>query len=71
MPLSHYFQCIFAAHSAVLLKAESPADKAEWLNKLASVILAKGGQVKGESGPPLRQSLSDGSLVSFQIILTS
>ncbi|KAF3439322.1 hypothetical protein FNV43_RR17599 [Rhamnella rubrinervis] len=56
------YKTVLKAHSAVLLKAESPADKAEWLNKLSSVILAKGGQVKGESGPPLRQSLSDGSL---------
>lgn len=53
----------FAAHSAVVLKAENMVDKTEWVNKLTSVILAKGGQVKGEPGPPLRQSLSDGSLV--------
>ncbi|XP_048334931.2 dynamin-2B-like isoform X2 [Ziziphus jujuba] len=56
------YKTVLKAHSAVLLKAESMADKTEWLNKLTSVILAKGGQVKGEPGPPLRQSLSDGSL---------
>ncbi|KAL0456322.1 UNVERIFIED_CONTAM: Dynamin-2A [Sesamum latifolium] len=38
------------------------AEKTEWLNKLRNVISAKGGQVKGESGPPMRHSLSDGSL---------
>ncbi|KAK4391296.1 Dynamin-2A [Sesamum angolense] len=44
------------------LKAETMAEKTEWLNKLRSVISSKGGQVKGESGPPMRHSLSDGSL---------
>ena len=46
------------------------ADKTEWLNKLRNVISSKGGQVKGESGPPIRQSLSDGSLVSNCISLS-
>lgn len=41
------------------------ADKVEWLNKLRHVIGSKGGQVKGDNGVPMRQSLSDGSLVSF------
>lgn len=48
-----------------MLKAESMADKVEWLNKLRTVIGAKGGQVKGDIGTPMRQSLSDGSLVSI------
>lgn len=52
-----------AAHSAVVLKAENMAEKTQWLNKLRSVISSKGGEVKGESGPPVRHSLSDGSLV--------
>ncbi|XP_022716442.1 dynamin-2A-like [Durio zibethinus] len=56
------YKTVLKAHSAVILKAESIADKAEWLGKLRNVIESKGGQVKGESGPPLRQSLSDGSL---------
>lgn len=56
------YKTILKAHSAVVLKAESAADKTEWLNKLRSVIQAKGGNVKGESGHPMRQSLSDGSL---------
>ena len=46
------------------------ADKTEWMNKLSNVIQpSKGGQTKGassEGGPPtMRQSLSDGSLVSY------
>lgn len=56
-----------AAHSAVVLKAESIADKTEWLNKLRNVISSKGGQVKAESGPPMRQSFSDGSLVNNSV----
>ncbi|KAL3503786.1 hypothetical protein ACH5RR_033627 [Cinchona calisaya] len=56
------YKTVLKAHSAVVLKAESVADKAEWLNKLRNVISSKGGQVKGESGPTIRQSLSDGSL---------
>ena len=64
------FSIYHAAHSAVVLKAESAvdkaesaADKAEWLNKLRYVIQPSG-QVKGEFGLTMRQSLSDGSLVS-------
>lgn len=56
------YKTVLKAHSAVVLKAESAADKTEWLNKLRTVISSKGGQVKGDSGPPMRQSLSDGSL---------
>ncbi|CAA0809847.1 Dynamin-2B [Striga hermonthica] len=56
------YKTVLKAHSAVVLKAESLTDKTEWLNKLRNVISAKGGQVKSESGPPMRQSHSDGSL---------
>ncbi|XVE91030.1 hypothetical protein DITRI_Ditri20bG0123300 [Diplodiscus trichospermus] len=56
------YKTVLKAHSAVMLKAESIADKVEWLEKLRNVVESKGGQVKGESGPPMRQSLSDGSL---------
>ncbi|PIN11421.1 Dynamin GTPase [Handroanthus impetiginosus] len=56
------YKTVLKAHSAVVLKAESMADKTEWLSKLRNVITSKGGQVKGESGTPIRQSLSDGSL---------
>ena len=60
--------CYFdhAAHSAVVLKAESMADKVEWLNKLKNIAQpVKGSQGIGEPGLPIRQSHSDGSLVSF------
>lgn len=50
-----------AAHNALVLKAESMVDKNEWINKLQKVIQARGGQVGGAS---MRQSLSEGSLVS-------
>ena len=55
-----------AAHSAVVLKAESVADKVEWINKLSKVIQPSRGPMKGVSadgGPGMRHSLSDGSLV--------
>ena len=50
-----------AAHNALVLKAESMVDKNEWINKLQKVIQARGGQVGGAS---MRQSFSEGSLVS-------
>ncbi|WCJ18675.1 dynamin-like protein 6 [Euphorbia peplus] len=56
------YKTVLKAHSAVLLRAESVADKNEWLNKLRSIIQLKGGQVIGESSLPMRHSLSDGSL---------
>lgn len=56
----------------MVLKAESMADKVEWVNKISSVIQpSKGGQMKGastEGGLTMRQSLSDGSLVSFSLV---
>lgn len=61
--INAYF--MFAAHSAVILKAESMADKIEWIKKIKGVIQSRGGSVKGptEDGS-MRQSRSDGSLVS-------
>ncbi|KAI6685219.1 hypothetical protein NL676_031132 [Syzygium grande] len=57
------YKTVLKAHSAVVLKAETMAEKVEWLNKLRNVMQpSAGGPVKGESGLPLRQSLSDGSL---------
>lgn len=54
-----------AALSAVVLKAESIADKVEWINKMNNIIQAKGGQmISSENGPTMRHSFSDGSLVS-------
>lgn len=63
--LSSYF--LFpAAHSEVLLKAESMADKVEWMNKIRNVIQPSKGPMKGASTDgALRQSHSDGSLVSY------
>ncbi|KAL2231825.1 dynamin-2A [Sesamum indicum] len=56
------YKTVLKSQSAVVLKAETMAEKTEWLNKLRNVISSRGGQVKGESGPPMRHSLSDGSL---------
>jgi len=61
----------FAAQSTVLLKAESMVDKVEWINKLRKVAQAKGGQAIGEPSFPMRQSLSDGSLVSNYFMRSS
>ncbi|OVA11619.1 Dynamin central domain [Macleaya cordata] len=59
------YKTVLKAHSAVVLKAESMADKIEWMNKIRNAT-SKGGQGKGpsssEAGVPIRQSLSDGSL---------
>ncbi|XP_057502438.1 dynamin-2A-like [Actinidia eriantha] len=55
------YKTVLKAHNGVLLKAESMADKVEWLNKLGNVVQpSKGGQLKVD--PSMRQSLSDGSL---------
>ncbi|KAL8237454.1 hypothetical protein R6Q59_018535 [Mikania micrantha] len=57
------YKTVLKAHSAVVLKAESAVDKAEWLNKLGAVMGVKGGDVKLKpDGPPIRQTHSDGSL---------
>ncbi|XP_009791970.1 dynamin-2A-like isoform X1 [Nicotiana sylvestris] len=56
------YKTVLKAQSAVVLKAESLAEKNEWINKLKNVISSKGGQVIADSGPPVRQSLSEGSL---------
>lgn len=48
------------------MKAESAADKIEWIKKISQVIQAKGGQIRisSDGAPTMRHSLSDGSLVS-------
>ncbi|KAJ1385213.1 P-loop containing nucleoside triphosphate hydrolase [Sesbania bispinosa] len=58
------YKTVLKAHSAVVLKAESTADKAEWINKISKVIQAKGGQIRisSDGGSTMRHSLSDGSL---------
>ncbi|KAK4788234.1 hypothetical protein SAY86_019553 [Trapa natans] len=59
------YKTVLKAYSAVVLKAESVAEKNEWLQKLNNVVLPSvGGQGRGESSQTLRQSLSEGSLVS-------
>ena len=65
----HYqLDICFAAHSSVVLKAETVADKVEWIKKISKVIQPSKGVPRGapaEGGPTMRQSLSDGSLVSY------
>ncbi|XP_054812216.1 dynamin-2B-like [Prosopis cineraria] len=39
------YKTVLKAHSAVLLKAESAADKVEWINKISNIIQARGGQI--------------------------
>ncbi|KAG2653891.1 hypothetical protein PVAP13_1NG411919 [Panicum virgatum] len=59
------YKTVLKAHSAVILKAESMADKVEWIKKIKGVIQSKGGSVKGPNTPEdgsIRQSRSDGSL---------
>ncbi|KAJ6696951.1 hypothetical protein OIU85_003325 [Salix viminalis] len=61
------YKTVLKAHSAVILKAESMADKVEWINKMLKIAQpSKGGKMRGvspEGGPAMRHSLSDGSLV--------
>uniref|UniRef100_J3MCW7 dynamin GTPase n=1 Tax=Oryza brachyantha TaxID=4533 RepID=J3MCW7_ORYBR len=58
------YKTVLKAHSAVVLKAESMADKVEWVNKIRGVIQSKGGSFKGPNneGGTMRQSNSDGAL---------
>ncbi|KAL5200463.1 hypothetical protein ABZP36_021666 [Zizania latifolia] len=58
------YKTVLKAHSAVVLKAESMADKVEWVNKIKAVIQSKGGSFKGPNteGGSMRQSNSDGAL---------
>ena len=59
------YKTVLKAHSAIVLKAESVADKVESINKLSKVFQSSRGPVKHAStdgGPGIRQSLSDGSL---------
>ncbi|XP_011004896.1 PREDICTED: dynamin-2A-like [Populus euphratica] len=60
------YKTVLKAHSAVILKAESMADKVEWINKILKIAQpSKGGKIRGvspEGGPAMRHSLFDGSL---------
>jgi hypothetical protein len=59
-----------AAHSAVILKAESMSDKTEWIAKIKGIVDPKGLSAKkpsaSEGGAPVRQSHPDGSLVCWK-----
>ncbi|XP_078443103.1 dynamin-2A-like [Wolffia australiana] len=60
------YKTVLKAHSTLTLKAESAADKVEWVNKIRNVIQPSKGNPKtlssSEGGHSLRQSHSDGSL---------
>ncbi|KAJ6801385.1 dynamin-2A-like [Iris pallida] len=61
------YKSVLKAHSALVLRAESVADKIEWMNKIGNVIHpSRGTPGKGislsDGGTSMRQSLSDGSL---------
>ncbi|XP_004290253.1 PREDICTED: dynamin-2A-like [Fragaria vesca subsp. vesca] len=59
------YKTVLKAHSSVVLKAETVADKVEWIKKISKVIQPSKGVPRGapaEGGPTMRQSLSDGSL---------
>ncbi|CAL9125239.1 unnamed protein product [Musa acuminata var. zebrina] len=59
------YKTVLKAHSTVVLKAESMADKVEWVNKIRNITgHSKGTPSKGasDSETGLRQSHSDGSL---------
>ncbi|KAL5222266.1 hypothetical protein ABZP36_026979 [Zizania latifolia] len=57
------YKNVLKDHKAVILKAENMADKTEWVTKIKSIVNTKGASAK--SGVPMRQSHSDGSLLSF------
>ncbi|KAJ4717577.1 Dynamin-like [Melia azedarach] len=56
------YKTVLKAHSTLLLKAESMAEKVEWLNKLKNIAQPFRSDMRSESGLPMRQSHSDGSL---------
>uniref|UniRef100_A0A0A9G3V3 dynamin GTPase n=1 Tax=Arundo donax TaxID=35708 RepID=A0A0A9G3V3_ARUDO len=60
------YKNVLKAHNTVILKAESMADKTEWVTKIKSIVDKKGPSAKipgaSEGGVPMRQSHSDGSL---------
>ncbi|XP_065847491.1 dynamin-2A-like [Euphorbia lathyris] len=59
------YKTVLKAHSAVILKAESVADKVEWMKRLSKIAQPSKVQIRNaspEGGHTMRQSLSDGSL---------
>jgi dynamin GTPase len=59
------YKTVLKAHSAVVLKAESIADKVEWVNKIKAVIQSKGGSFKAADadGGPMKQGQPEGSVL--------
>ncbi|KAF2919728.1 hypothetical protein DAI22_08g157400 [Oryza sativa Japonica Group] len=56
------YKNVLKAHKAIILKAESMAEKTEWVTKIRSIVDQKG--ASATSGLPMKQSHSDGSLMS-------
>ncbi|GAB2253878.1 hypothetical protein Droror1_Dr00021687 [Drosera rotundifolia] len=56
------YKSVLKAHSAVILKAESMADKIEWLAKLRNIAQPIKGVQAGEPGPTMREGFSDSSV---------
>ncbi|CAI0556212.1 unnamed protein product [Linum tenue] len=59
------YKTVVKTHGTLILKAESAADKAQWLSKISKIAQISRPQPRGaspEGGPTMRQSLSDGSL---------
>ncbi|RRT62896.1 hypothetical protein B296_00043109, partial [Ensete ventricosum] len=59
------YKTVLKAHSAVVLKAENMADKVEWMNKIRNMTGPSKGVPDSVATPTIRQSRSDGSLVSL------
>ncbi|CAI0556208.1 unnamed protein product [Linum tenue] len=62
------YKTVVKTHGTLILKAESAADKAQWLSKISKIAQISRPQPRGaspEGGPTMRQSLSDGSLDSM------
>ncbi|CAI0556019.1 unnamed protein product [Linum tenue] len=59
------YKTVVKTHGTLILKAESAADKAQWISKISKIAQISRPQPRGASpdgGPTMRQSLSDGSL---------
>ncbi|CAI0556207.1 unnamed protein product [Linum tenue] len=55
------YKTVVKTHGTLILKAESAADKAQWLSKISKIAQIS----RPQRGPTMRQSLSDGSLDSM------
>ncbi|CAI0556011.1 unnamed protein product [Linum tenue] len=52
------YKTVVKTHGTLILKAESAADKAQWISKISKIAQIS----RPQRGPTMRQSLSDGSL---------